>query len=173
MLRLLRSDNFPKNGAEITRDFPVRIVRLEFAQIRDITDVIALASFLDIFPVQCFSGHLGNFRDGFEHRDAIRASPAKVIDLAGSWVRGKFLDGANDVVAVNVVANLFGLVAKDRLPAAGERNFYQIGKKTVQLNAGMRRSGQASAPEDAGVHAEVAAILLRNQIGSGLRSSEK
>src|ERR1700757_3891511 len=56
-LRLLGSDDLGKDGVEILGELPIGIVRLEFAQVGNVANVIALARFFDIFPVQLFAGH--------------------------------------------------------------------------------------------------------------------
>src|SRR6266567_3974947 len=167
LLRLLRGDNFLKDRVQVVRNFPVRIVRLKFAQIGDIADVIAFAGFFHIFPGELFAGHILNFGYGFKHRNAVSAPATEVINFAWTRARCKFLNCAYNVMAVNVVANLFGLVTKNGIAAAAKRNLYQIRKKSVQLNTGMRRPGQASTAKNTGIHAKVAPILLRHKIGGG------
>src|SRR5882724_4736630 len=167
LLRLLRGDNFLKDRVQVARNFPVRIVRLKFAQIGDVADVIAFAGFFHVIPGELLAGHIGNFSYGFQHRNAVSAPAAEVIDFARTRIRRKFLNCAYDVMAVNVVADLFGLVTENGISAAAKRNLYQIRKKSVQLNAGMRWSCQASTAKNTGIHGKVAAILLRHKIGGG------
>src|SRR5439155_24936391 len=49
----------------------------------------------------------------------------------------------------------------------------QVGKETVQLRPGMRRSSQTTAPETSGRHSEISTIFLNQDIGGDLRSTEK
>jgi len=49
LLPLGRDDLF-ENPVQAARDFPVGIIPLEFSEVRDVTDVVALASILDILP---------------------------------------------------------------------------------------------------------------------------
>jgi hypothetical protein len=51
LLLTLRCYHFLQNGIQLTRDLPLRIVRLELPQIRNVADVIALARFLRVMPV--------------------------------------------------------------------------------------------------------------------------
>ena len=51
MFRTLRGDNFFENRIEIFADAPFRVVRLEFAQVRDIANMIALACFFHVLPI--------------------------------------------------------------------------------------------------------------------------
>ncbi len=140
-------------------------MRAEFGEIRNVADVVALAVFIDVVPVQFFAGHLFNFSDGFEHGNAVRAASAKVIDFARPRVHGKLFYSANYVVTVNIVAHLFTLVAKYRIRCATERYLYQIRQKTVQFDTGMRRAREAATAEHAHLHTEIAAIFLCHQVG--------
>jgi len=153
-------DDLAENFVEADGDGPVGIVGFEFGEIGDVTDVVAFAILVDILPIELFAGNLLDFGDGFEHGDAVLSPTTHVVDLAGPRISGKFFDGADDVVAVNVVADLLRLVTEDGVGAADERDLYEIRKKTVKLDAGVRRPGQTAAAENTDIHAEVAAIFL-------------
>ena len=43
----------------------------------------------------------------------------------------------------------------------------------MEFDARMRRPGEAATSEDANLHAEVPAVLLRHQVGGSLRSAEE
>ncbi len=101
-------------------------MRLELPQIRNVTDVIALARFLHVMPVQLAPGELFDSRDGFEHGNAVAAPSAHVVDLAGPRIRGKFFDGLHDVMAVNVVAHLLAFVAVNAVAPVAQRDLHQI-----------------------------------------------
>ena len=51
-------DDLAEDFIEANGDFPVGIVRLELGKIRDVADVIALAVFPNVPPVQLLPGHL-------------------------------------------------------------------------------------------------------------------
>src|SRR5262252_1040601 len=146
---------------------------LEFSQVRDVANVISLSRFLNITPRQFLAAHLLDALDGFQHRNAVLASAAEVVDLAGPRIRGKFLDCPNHVVAVDVVAHLFAFVAKNGIRAAAERHLYEIRQESMKLHAGVRRSGQAAAAKNSDVHLEITSVFLCNQVRGGLRRSEK
>src|SRR5258708_5698594 len=153
-------NDLAKDFVEAYGDRPVGIVRAEFGEIRNVADVVALAVFIDVVPVQFLAGHLFNFGDGFEHGNAVRAASTKVIDFARSRIRRKLFYSANYIMTVNIVAHLFPLVAKYRIRCATERYLYQIRQKTVQLHTGMRRARKAATAKHAYLHAEIAAIFL-------------
>jgi len=135
--------------------------------------VVAFAGFVNVGPIEFFPSELLNPGNGFEHGDAIFAAAAHVIDLARTRIGSELFDGTDDVMAVNVVTDLFAHVPEDAVLAAGERDFDEIRKKAVKLNAGMRWTCKAAAPKNSDIHFEVAAVFLRDQIGRGFRSSEE
>ena len=166
-------DDLAENFVEADGDGPVGIVGIEFGEIGDVADVIAFAILIDILPIELFAADLLDFGDGFQHGDTVLAPAAHVVDLTGSGIGGKFFDGANDVVAVDVVANLLGFIAEHGVGGTSERHFHEIRKKSVEFDAGVRRAGKTAAAEDADVHAEVAAVFLGHEIGGGFRSAEE
>src|SRR5438309_9982836 len=76
-------------------------------------------------------------------------------------------------MAVNVVANLLALVAKNRILPSAERHLHQIGQKTVQLYAGVGRPRQAATAKDSHLHSEVTPIFLRGKVRRRFRSAKK
>ena len=71
-------NDLAKDFVEADGDGPVGIVRAEFGEIRNVADVVALAVFIDVVPVHSLAGHLFNFRDGFEHGNAVRAASTRL-----------------------------------------------------------------------------------------------
>ena len=67
------------------------------------------------------------------------------------------MDRPQHVARVDVVADLLALVAEDPVGRARQRHLHQIGEEAVQLDAAVLRAGQAAAPEDADLEAEVLA----------------
>src|SRR6185437_5606223 len=125
----LRSDNFFEYAFQAARDRPVRIMGLELSQVRDVADMVSLASLVDIAPIHFASGHLLNSRNCLQHGSAVSPSAAHVVHLARAGIDGKFLDGANHIVTVYVVPNLLALIAKHRVGITTQRHLHQIGKK--------------------------------------------
>src|SRR5262249_34958220 len=62
-LLLLGSDDLPENVVQSLAQFPVGVMSLKLPQIGDVADVISLAIFVHIFPVELFAGHFGDFRN--------------------------------------------------------------------------------------------------------------
>jgi len=169
----LRRDNLFQDRVQSFRDLPFRIVAPKFPEIRDVANVIALARFLDVAPIQLPPGHLFNPPDGFQYGDAVFAAPTQIVNLAGPWTGGKLLDRAHYVVAVNIVAHLLALITKDRVRAPCQRDLYQVRQIAMQLHAGMRRPGQAPSSKDTDLHIEIPSILLRDKISRRFRSPKR
>src|SRR5216684_6093386 len=164
VLRALRNNNFFQDRIQAARDFPIRVMALEFPQVRDVADVVALARLFYVAPVQLSPRHPFDSVDSFEQRDAVLAASTQVVYLAGAGICREFLDRADYVVAMNVVANLFALIPEDAVAPAAYRDFHQIGQKTVQLHARMRWSREAAAAKNPDLHLEITAILLSHDI---------
>src|ERR1700730_18998162 len=75
IIGVLRYDHLLQNSTDAARNPPVGIIALEFSQIRDVANVIALPRLLDVMPVQLAPGEPFDAGDGFQHRDAV-AAPA-------------------------------------------------------------------------------------------------
>ena len=166
-------DDLAEDFVEADGDFPFGIVRLEFGKVRNVADVVALAVLIHVLPVQLFPGHLLDFADGFEHRNAVLAAAAEVVDLAGARIGGEFLNRAHHIVAMNIVANLLALVAEDGIGSAGNGHLHQVGKKAVKFDAGVRRPGEAAAAENTDLHSEIAAVFLGHQVRRRFRGAKQ
>ncbi len=75
--------------------------------------MVALAVLIDVFVVHLLAGQLLDAVERFEDRTRILPPTAEVVDLAAAGVPVDRLDGARDVVAVDVVADLLALVSED------------------------------------------------------------
>ena len=74
---------------------------------------------------------------------------------------------------VNIVAHLLALVAEYLVFAAFEVALDQIAEETVEFDAGVVRTGEATAAETAGWHAEVAPVFLDHHVGGNLGGPEE
>ena len=111
--------------------------------------------------------------EGFEDGDGIRASSADVIDLAPARRGDEAFHERGDIVAVNVVAHLFALVAEHAVGAAFEVALDEVAQEAVQLHTAVVRAGEAAAAQRAGGHPEVATILLHHHVRRDLRRAEE
>ena len=124
---------------------------------------------MDLFLTGEFFGQGESLEDGAR----IVASAAEVVDRGDPGGLEKLLDEAGDVMAVDVVAHLLALVAVDFVFLALQVAFDQVAEKSVQLDAGVVRPGQASAAQAAGRQAEVEAVFLDDNVGRRFRRPEK
>jgi hypothetical protein len=154
-------------------DVPGGVVSLHFGEVADVADVVTLAILVDVFPAHGFAGKGGDFFEGFEDGDAIGAATADVVDLAAAGVFKEGVHEADDIQAVDVVADLLALVAEDIVLAFGEVAFDEVTEEAVELDAAVVGAGEAAAAEGAGFQAKVAAIFLNQNIGSDFGGTEE
>ena len=74
---------------------------------------------------------------------------------------------------MDVVADLFPLVAKDAVFPPLEVALHEVAEESVQLDTGVVRTGEAAPAQGTGRHAEVASVLLDHDVGSYLGGSEE
>ena len=56
---------------------------------------------------------------------------AHVVDFAGARIFEEFVESADEIRAVNVVANLFALVPEDFVRRAGGRALHEVCEETM------------------------------------------
>src|SRR5688500_5770788 len=149
-------------------DAPAGVVGAELGHVADVADVVALSVLVDVAPLDLLAGEAFGGVHGLEHAARVWAAAAEVVDLAGAGGLGECLEGADDVEAVDVVADLLALVAEDRVLAALFGDLEKVVEETVELDAAVIRTREAAAPEGAGLEAEVLAVLLGHDVGGDL-----
>src|SRR5256885_9525025 len=83
---LPRSVCFFKNIVERFRDVPAGIVASGFAQIADVTDMVALAILVHVFVFNRASAQILDVVEGFENRTTVLAPAAQVIDFGATRI---------------------------------------------------------------------------------------
>jgi len=83
---------------EADGDGPGGIVGAEFGEIRNVTDVVALAVSSTLVPVQFFAGHLFNFGGWLRARKCRSRASTKVIDFARPRIRRKLVYCTNYIM---------------------------------------------------------------------------
>ena len=81
--------------------------------------MVAFAVFVHVFPAHGFALKSGDFFEGFEDGDAVGAATADVVNLAAAGIFKEGVHEANNIEAVDVIANLLALVAEDIVLALG------------------------------------------------------
>src|SRR5690606_11096106 len=103
-------------------------------------DVVALARLVHVGVGHLPAGEILHPRERLENGAGVLAPAAEVVDFAASArVAPDRLDGARDVVAVNVVANLLPLVPEDAVRPPAELAADEVRKEAVQFDAGVVR----------------------------------
>ena len=135
--------------------------------------MVADAVVFDVGPFQFASADLFAAVNGFKHRTIRVTAAADVINLTRARFLEKLPESLDKVVAVDVVAHLFALVAKHAIGRAVHRTTHEIGKKSVQFGAGVRRTGQAAAAKTGGLQAKIISVFLHQHIGGDFRCAEQ
>ena len=135
-----------------------------------IPNTVLVDVLMDLFFSREFLGDLESFPDGA----GIGTATADVINFPDAGSFNELLNKAGDVVGVDVVADLFALVAENLVFAAFQVAFDQIGKEAVELDAAVVGPGETAAAQTAGGQSEIAAVFLDHDIGCYLgRAKER
>src|SRR5260370_42488702 len=73
-LRALRRNDLFEDRVQAASDCPIRKVALAFSKIRYVTNVVALARFVHVAPIELPSGHLRDPLDSLQHGNAVRTA---------------------------------------------------------------------------------------------------
>lgn len=100
------------------------------------------------------------------------AAAADIVDRPGPRRADEMPECFDQVVGVNVVANLFSLVAS-MVGRSGDRALDEIGEEPMQSCTGTAGPGQATGTETGCPPSKVATIFLHQDIGCGFRAAEQ
>ena len=146
---------------------------LQFSQVAYVADVVPDAILLDVSPAHGLAGEVLDQTDAFQHRSAVLPAPAKVVDFARPRVFQEFFKRPDDVVAVDLIADLFPFIPIYRVHLAVEANLDQVRKEAMELHAGVGRAGQTSPAKDPDSHSEIAAVFLSQDVCGRFGCSEE
>jgi hypothetical protein len=108
---------------------------LHFRHITDVTDVVALAISVDVFPDHLLAGHLFGKLERLKDRTTVAATAAEVVNLAAARRFNEALDEAHDIGGMNVVADLLALVPVNGVFAPLHIALDEVAEEPVQLYA--------------------------------------
>src|SRR5437764_6682394 len=74
---------------------------------------------------------------------------------------------------MNVVSNLFSLIAENLINVSLQINFHKVTQKAVKFDATVSRSRQTTGSKTTGAEAEIASIFLNHHVGRDFRGSKK
>ncbi len=146
---------------------------MEFGDVADPPDVVAGTIGVGIGVVERRAGKFLANLDGFQHGAIAEAAATDVVDLAGARAAEKMIEGGDEIGAVDVVADLLAAVAENGVRRGGGGALYEVGEEAVQLRAAVIGAGEAAATEAGGFHAEVAAVLLHENVGGDFGCAEQ
>ena len=92
----------------------------------------------------------GDQVERFQDRAGMVLAAAKIVDFPATRVFRDLIDEFRDVGRVDVIADLFSLVAKYSVGAFFQIAADQVTEEAVEFHASMVRAGKAAAPEHAG-----------------------
>lgn len=105
---------------------PLRVIGLHAREVAVIADMVAGTGAVAVGIIHFFAGMRLKPGKGFEDADGVVFSPAEVVH-GGAFRRfGKGVYKGGHIVAVDIVAHLFALVAVHRVGGAGGMAFYQV-----------------------------------------------
>ena len=155
------------------RDIPAGVVALQPAEVADVTDVVASPRLVDVLDVERRADQLLEPRDRFEDRDRVLATAAEVVDGPRARALREGERRGAHVRRVDVVADLLSLVPVDPVRATLAHAARQVGEEAVQLGTRVVRAREAAAAEADRRHAEVAPVLLHEEVRRRLRRAEE
>src|SRR6476469_9264523 len=120
-----------QNSKAVKLQFVSGIMRLELPDVTDPPDVVAFTIFVAVLPVHFATGDFLSHRNSFEHGTIRESAAAYVVNNSRSGRLKKPVKRPHQISAMQVVANLFALVAKYGVTGSGHVAFHQISKKAV------------------------------------------
>ena len=164
--------NFFQDIVNSIFEIPIGIMLFEFRNVADIPDMVADAVGFIILRNGFFSKDIFQFFDGFEHRNIGVPCATGVINFALPRILVKMPKHIDEVETVDIVADLFSLVAKNRVFLSRRDAFGEIGEEAVKLGAAVLGAGEATSAESSGLEAEIASVFLDHDVGRNFRGAE-
>ncbi len=170
---LPRLDNLSDRFLQALGNVPARVVGFHLPKVTVVADVVSDAALVNVgvlLGLACES--LGDL-EGFENGAAVILPSPEVIDLGDAGCLDEGRHEAGNIKGVDVVANLFPLVAEDAVFLPLEVALHEVAEESVKLDSGVVRAGEASSTQAAGGHIEVASVFLDDDISGNLGGSEE
>src|SRR5262249_11847930 len=111
--------------------------------------------------------------DGFPNADTVFPAAAEVIDRGRLRVDREKLAGTGNVVGMQLIADLFALIAVDRVGPPLPYAAGKVGKEAVLHRASVICACNATTAKANRIHAEGATVLLHVEVGRKLRGAEQ
>ena len=104
--------NLGQRRWQVLRDAPLWIMRQYFSQIGNVADVITVSGRIYILVLHRFARDFAYGFEGFQDRNGV-LSPAAFVNFCRARGRDEAFDESGNIDAMNVVANLLALIAKN------------------------------------------------------------
>ena len=173
MALIADGDNLPDDIRQALGDGPVWVVFLHFPQITVIADMVSGPRLVDVSYVDRSAADLPDQTDRFEEGATVFPAAADIVNLSAAWVLEEFPDKTGHIEGVDIVADLFPMIAKDGILLCGVMALHKIVQEAVQLDPAMVRAGETATAQAAGGQAKVASVFLHHNIRSDLRGSKE
>src|SRR6516164_3250050 len=79
----------------------------------------------------------------------------------------------HQVKRMDVVAHLLAAISEHDVRSIGNRTFYEVSEKAVQLRPRMVGTSETTATKAGSLHTEIAPVFLDEDIGGDLRGAEQ
>lgn len=154
-------------------DIPSGVVRLHLAKVAVVADVVADAVLIDVGVLLFLAGEFLGNRKGLKDGAGVLLPSPEIVDFGDARCLDEGGHEAGDIKGVDVVADLFPLVAEDAVFFPLEVALHKVAEEAVKLHAGVVGTGETAPAQRAGGHAEVASIFLDHDVSSYLGGSEE
>src|ERR1700722_4296759 len=133
-----------QNALYVVSKIPIGIVGLELIQISNPPDVISHPAGVHILPLQLDLTNTLADCDRFEHRAVTKTTAADVIDLARPGIAKEGVKCLNQVIAMNIVADLFSLIAEYLVWSFHNTALHQVSQESMKLSTRVLRTSETS-----------------------------
>src|SRR6266404_341770 len=168
-----RGADFGHHRLHIARGAPGGVVLLELPCVADPPDVVSTPVGLAVRPGQWPASNL--LAQLYRLQDRAVRLPAST-DVVHGTDAGSLVEMpkcADEIGAMDIVANLLALVPEYRIRLTRDRTFREIREEPVKLGSRVSRTREAPSTEADRLHPEVAPVFLDEQVRRRLRHSKK
>ena len=107
----------------------------DFSQVAVIADVIADAVGFLVGELGPLAGDFEDQLDAFHEAGGVLFAAAEVVDFSRAWVLCEFPEEADDVMAVDLIADLLAFVSKDGVGAFAQGDEDEVIEEAMELDA--------------------------------------
>ena len=157
------AENFIERDANV----PIGIIASQFAEVADVTDMVAFAIVVTERPFDFVPRNLFDLVDTLQHTGGILSPTTDVVDFTRTRVSRKCFKRFDHVTAFDLVTYLFAFVTENRLRFLGHSDMHEVAQEPVQFHATMAGTRQTSTTKNSGVQSKVLAVFLSQHVCRG------